>query len=137
MMHGDYHLKNVMLQNGESLLIDMDTLCHGHPVFELASMYNAYVGYSELNHAQILDFMGISYETAGAFWKKSLKLYLGTEDEEKVRSVEEKAMIVGYTRIMRRTIRRNGLNTEDGRAIIENCRKHLSALLPVVDDLTF
>ena len=137
MMHGDYHLKNVMLQNGESLLIDMDTLCHGHPVFELASMYNAYVGYSELNHAQILDFMGISYETAGAFWKKSLNLYLGTEDEEKVRSVEEKAMIVGYTRIMRRTIRRNGLNTEDGRVIIENCRKHLSALLPVVDDLTF
>ena len=33
MMHGDYHVKNVMLQNGEVLLIDMDTLCHGHPVF--------------------------------------------------------------------------------------------------------
>lgn len=29
LMHGDYHVKNVMLQNGESLLIDMDTLCIG------------------------------------------------------------------------------------------------------------
>ena len=48
MMHGDYHIKNVMLQNGESLLIDMDTLCHGHPIFELASMYNSYEGYSVL-----------------------------------------------------------------------------------------
>ena len=47
MMHGDYHVKNVMLQEGEALLIDMDTLCTGHPGFELASMYNAYVGYSE------------------------------------------------------------------------------------------
>lgn len=27
MLHGDYHLKNVMMQNGEVLLIDMDTLC--------------------------------------------------------------------------------------------------------------
>ena len=27
MLHGDYHVKNVMLQNGEVLLIDMDTLC--------------------------------------------------------------------------------------------------------------
>ena len=49
MMHGDYHIKNVMLQNGECLLIDMDTLCHGHPIFELASMYNAYCGYSEVD----------------------------------------------------------------------------------------
>ena len=46
MLHGDYHIKNVMMQDGEVLLIDMDTLCQGHPVFELASMYNAYVGFS-------------------------------------------------------------------------------------------
>ena len=26
MLHGDYHIKNVMLQDGEALLIDMDTL---------------------------------------------------------------------------------------------------------------
>ena len=50
MMHGDYHVKNVMVQNGEALLIDMDTLCHGHPVFELASMFNAYLGFSEFDH---------------------------------------------------------------------------------------
>lgn len=137
MMHGDYHLKNVMLQNGESLLIDMDTLCYGHPVFELASMFNAYVGYGELDHDITLNFMGIPYDTAEEFWKKSLKLYLGDADEETIRSVEEKAQIVGYTRIMRRRIRRNGFDTEEGRAEIENCKKHLAELLPKVDTLTF
>ncbi|MBQ7542685.1 MAG: anti-sigma factor antagonist [Clostridia bacterium] len=136
MMHGDYHIKNVMLQNGETLLIDMDTLCHGHPVFELASMYNAYVGYSELDHDNILSFLGITYETAGELWCKMLALYLGTTDEAAIRQTEEKAMIVGYTRIMRRTIRRNGLNTEDGRAVIENARRHLTELLMKVDSLT-
>ena len=35
LMHGDYHTNNIMVQNGEPLLIDMDTLCMGHPVFEL------------------------------------------------------------------------------------------------------
>ena len=137
MLHGDYHIKNVMLQNGESLLIDMDTLCHGHPVFELASMYNAYVGYSELDHANMMEFQGIAYETAGELWRKSLSLYLGDADEEKLKSVEEKAMIVGYTRIMRREIRRNGFDTEKGRAVIENARRHLCELLPKVDTLTF
>ena len=27
LMHGDYHTNNIMVQNGEPLLIDMDTLC--------------------------------------------------------------------------------------------------------------
>ncbi|MBR6334952.1 MAG: phosphotransferase, partial [Clostridia bacterium] len=31
MLHGDYHIKNIMQQNGENLLIDMDTLSIGHP----------------------------------------------------------------------------------------------------------
>ena len=137
MIHGDYHLKNVMLQNGESLLIDMDTLSHGHPVFELASMYNAYLGYSELDHQIILDFLGISHETAEEFWNKSLRLYLAGADEQTVREIEEKAMIVGYARIMRRRIRRNGYTTPEGRAEIENAARHLAELLPKVDTLTF
>ena len=58
-MHGDYHLKNVMLQDGETLLIDMDTLCHGHPIFELASIYNAYQGYCATDHS-IVEYMRYS-----------------------------------------------------------------------------
>ena len=137
MMHGDYHIKNVMLQNGECLLIDMDTLCHGHPIFELASIYNAYCGYSEVDNSISQSFLGIPHETAVEFWEKSLRLYLEGADEETVKAVEEKAMIIGYARMMRRSIRRNGLNTEAGRREIENCRKHLEELLPRVDTLVF
>ncbi|MBQ1351718.1 MAG: anti-sigma factor antagonist [Oscillospiraceae bacterium] len=137
MMHGDYHVKNVMLQNGENLLIDMDTLCYGHPVFELASMYNAYCGYSETDHSISQSFLGIPYETAVEFWNKSLRLYLDGMEEETVKSIEEKAMIVGYARIMRRRIRRNGFDSEAGRKEIENCRQHLAELLPKVDTLVF
>ena len=137
MLHGDYHIKNVMLQNGESLLIDMDTLCHGHPIFELASMYNAYCGYSELDHSISSSFLGIPHETAVELWNKCLRLYLDGADEDTVRSVEEKAMIVGYTRIMRRRIRRSGFESEEGRREIENCRRHLEELLPKTDTLLF
>ena len=137
MMHGDYHIKNIMLQNGESLLIDMDTLCHGHPIFELASMYNAYVGFSAVDHNAVVDFLGISWETATAFWRRSLELYLGTEDEEHIREVEDKARIVGHMRLLRRYIRRNGLNTDEGRAMIGKCRSVLAELLPKVESLTF
>ena len=137
MVHGDYHLKNVMLQNGESLLIDMDTLCYGHPVFELASMFNAYRGYGQTDHSITLNFLGLPYETAGEIWDKSLHMYLDGFDEDGIRAVSEKAQVIGYTRMMRRSIRRNGLNTEAGRIEIENCRRHLEDLLPRIDSLTF
>ena len=137
LMHGDYHVKNVMLQNNESLLIDMDTLCHGHPIFELASMYNAYVGFSLVNHEHTLEFLGIPHETCFGFWRKSLALYLDTEDESRIDEVEAKAKVIGLTRLMRREIRRNGLNRENGRKMIEICRANLSELLPKVDSLVF
>lgn len=137
MMHGDYHLKNVMMQNGEVLLIDMDTLCHGHPVFELASVFIAYIGYSEIDHSVSQSFMGIPYETAVKVWEKTLALYLGTDDEARINEVADKAMIVGYTRIIRRAIRRHALDTEGGKAQIEFYKERLISLLDRNDTLLY
>ncbi len=137
MLHGDFHIKNVMFQNGESLLIDMDTLCHGHPVFELASMFNAYVGYSETDHTVIRNFLGISHETGTELWKKTLGLYIGGSGAETVAEVEKMAMTVGYARIMRRSIRRGLAGTENGGAVVAHCREQLAELLSEVDTLVF
>lgn len=137
LIHGDYHLKNVMYQNGETILIDMDTLSYGHPIFEFASMFNAYRAFGETDHENSRKFLGFDYETAGEIWDKSLRCYLDTEDENRIREVSEKAAVIGYTRLMRRTIRRDGLNTEKGRLIIENCRMHLEDLLMRIDTLVF
>ena len=135
LMHGDYHTNNIMVQNGEPLLIDMDTLCMGHPVFELGSMFNAFVGYSELNHQNMIDFFGYSFETAGEFWNMALEMYLGTDDEQVCQSVAEKAMVIGYTRMLRRAIRRT--NDADSPAKIARCKEMLAYLLNKVDTLVF
>lgn len=135
LMHGDYHTNNIMVQNGEPLLIDMDTLCMGHPVFELGSMFNAFIGYSELDHQVTMNFFGYTHETADKFWDMSLKMYLGTEDDEVCRNVAEKAMIIGYTRMLRRAIRRP--EEADSPAKIARCKEMLEALLNKVDTLVF
>ena len=58
-------------------------------------------------------------------------------DEEKLREISDKARIIAYTRMLRRTVRRNGMNTEEGRRDIEICRKNLSELLARTDTLVF
>ena len=135
LLHGDYQPNNIMVQKGEPIIIDMDTLCMGHPIFELAPMFSALVGFSEHDHSNSLRFFGFSFETAGKFWELALKMYLGTEDEAVCRSVAEKAMVIGYVRMLRRALRRP--DDTDSPAKIARCKEMLGELLSRVDSLVF
>jgi hypothetical protein len=59
------------------------------------------------------------------------------EDESVRLDVARKAQIIGYARMMRRTIRRNGLNTPDGQELIALCKQRFEELLPLVDRLDY
>ncbi len=134
MLHGDYHTNNIMVRDGEALLIDMDTLCVGHPIFELGSMFNAFVGFSELDHEVTQKFLGFSHDLAETFWRRALALYLGTEDVARLDEVETKAKTVGYMRLLRRTIRRSEPNREE---LIAYYKERLTSLIPTIKELTF
>jgi uncharacterized protein (TIGR02172 family) len=137
MIHGDYHTKNLELQNDEVLLIDMDTLAVGNPIFELGSIYNSFVGFYECDHEAILRFQGYDWETGQKFWHKSLSAYLGTSCPTKIKEVEDKARILGYARLMRRSIRRGAVETEAGLAEYEHWKAELLELLNRTETLLF
>lgn len=131
MMHGDYHVKNVMLQNGETLLIDMDTLCYGNPVFDLGSMYNAYLGFSLVDHTVCENFIGLPYDTCREIFEKSLALYVGTDDPAKLGEITDKVQLVGLMRLFRRLINRHKEDAPE----FEPYRERIIELLGRVDSL--
>ncbi len=133
MIHGDYHTKNIMQQGDEIIMIDMDTLCVGNPIFEFAPIFLAYQGFGELDHSYVEDFIGIPWDTAQYFWREALKRYLGTEDRHALQQAADRASLVGYIRLLRRTIKRTPENT----AQIDHCRKRIEELLPQIDSLAF
>ncbi len=137
MVHGDYHTKNVMLQNDEVMIIDMDTLGVGHPIFELAGMYNAFIGFSELDHTVVKSFQGFDFEISSAFWHKALEAYLGTRCPAKLREVENKTRILSYTRLISHTIRHGEQDTDKGRASIAYWTERLRELTAETDTLLF
>ena len=137
MLHGDYHTKNLELQNDEVLLIDMDTLAVGHPIFELGSIYNSFVGFGEYDKSLIISFQGFDHVTGETFWNKTLAAYLETDNKDRIEEVANKARIIGYTRLIRRSIRRKGLESEKGRAEIELWKSELIELLGKYDTLLF
>jgi len=136
MLHGDYHIKNIMQQNGENLLIDMDTLSMGHPIFEFAAIYLAYVGFSCIDRNNVKEFLGIPYDQAAAFWKATLRYYFGTDDEQTLQAIEEKAAIIGYSRLLRRTFRKAKEGEDYKARLIDYCKQALCDLVPKTDSLT-
>ena len=128
MLHGDYHTNNVHYDKKEAILIDMDTICVGDPIFEFGSIYNAYQGYGLIDKDIISQFLKIDYEDACYVWKRSVQLYFGVED---ITDIENKCKVVGLTRVLRRTLKREPENT----ALIEESKKQLLAAIDAVDSL--
>lgn len=133
MIHGDYHANNVHYANNEAILIDMDTLSVGHPVFEFASIYLAYQGYGIVDHSKVSDFIKLDWDTSTYLWNKLVDLYFEDKDEAFKESVKEKAMVIGYTRCLRRTLKREPEN----QALIDYSKNKLIELINKVDTLVF
>ena len=97
LVHGDCHFKNILVQNDELLLIDMETLSVGHPIFELASLYCAYIGFSEFNPEESMEFFGVPSEKAKEIYNSVINLYFNKDDED----IKNKIALVGYVNIAR------------------------------------
>ena len=137
LIHGEYHAENSDQSDGEVLRIDMDTPSVGNPIFELASMYNAFVGSYEPDHKRGRAAPGYDDESARSSWRKALAAYLGTNCEHKLLEVENKARIIGYTRLIRGAILRGRRACEEGRSEIETWKQELLGLLEKTDTLSF
>ena len=135
LIHGDFHMKNIMYQNGECLLIDMDSLSHGNTVYELVTIWCSYVGLGEIDNTIVENFLGIPYQDAVKIWKKTVGCFFETDDQDKIKEIEDKVRILGYTRIIRRCVRKNRIANETGKKEYENAVSNICSLLDHVDSL--
>ena len=127
LIHGDCHFKNIMVQNGELLLIDMDTLSIGHPIFEWAALFAPYCAFNEDEPGNSEKFFGIKDEDALALFDALLVKYFGKDDQ----AIRDKIRIVGYVHM----IRWNRNNEPENNVRLEGCRTRLLELLEKYDDL--
>ncbi|MBR3645039.1 MAG: ATP-binding protein [Lachnospiraceae bacterium] len=135
MIHGDYHTKNIVLAADEVLLIDMDTLSVGDPIFELSQMYNSYVGYSEYDLDIVKDFQGYDASVARSFWHKSLAAYLDTDDESIIKALEDRVRIVSYANLIDWSMRHSDANSETDEKTFELWKSRLIELLTHTNSL--
>lgn len=103
-LHGDCHPNNVMCTKDELLLIDMDTLCVGDPLVDIAIIYTALVGYKVVEPEN--DFLPISTDEGERLWSLFIRAYMKECSEDEIEEAEKWCKKFCYLRLFRRGIRK-------------------------------
>ena len=96
LIHGDCHIKNIMVQKDDLILIDMDSLSVGYPIFELEALYFAYVVFNEGEGDNAMEFFHIKKEDAIAMYNGLMKRYFGKEDQK----ILDKIRLLSYVHVL-------------------------------------
>lgn len=80
-VHGDCHVKNVMVSGNELLMIDMDTLSAGNPIYELTAVFTTYEMFEQVWPGNNVDFLGVDRAICQRIEERLLQEYFTGLDE--------------------------------------------------------
>ena len=82
LVHCDAHPKNIMIQNGEMLWIDMEQMCTGHPIYDIISIAAVINGMR--TDEMILSVAGMDNATVARLKDCFIRKYFKTDDPEMI-----------------------------------------------------
>ena len=134
-IHGDFHMKNIMFSGDEPLVIDMDTLGVGDPVFDMVGIYVAYVQFAEDDPGNNDEFFGFPDDEGKRLWSRLMRFYFEDFDDAALRAAEERIIILSQVRFLYLVTMMNIGKPQLTRIRVDHALARLEALVPRVDSL--
>ena len=94
LVHADFHEGNVMLQGNELILIDLDDICTGNPLFDLVAHYTGHVLAAKAAPEGMRYSMGMEAEIGLAMYRHTVQAYLGTDDVQQLADYEKSMQLL-------------------------------------------
>lgn len=135
LVHGDIHMKNIMLVDGEPTLIDMDTLSLGQDVFDNACVYLSYKQYKEDDPNNAQSFFGITNEMSDYVWDKFIELYYSPKSEEEYKKITNILFVIASVQFLFLIETSDDKDDELSKIRKSKTISKLNEILPNVDSL--
>lgn len=84
LIHGDYHANNILVADGELIMIDMGDVSYGHPIFDFLATATTQANLVELNPAFAEVHTGMPIELIKRLWSYLLEHYFTDVDAEEL-----------------------------------------------------
>ena len=137
LLHCDFHVKNIMMQDDDLLLIDMDNLSIGHPIFEFGSIYASYEAFSCVNKKNTDDFLGLPLETTSKLFNKILKYYYENKSDDELEDIKLKVSIISFIQVLNIRSKFTDETCTTREEDIEFCKKYLTEKVDNLDTLEY
>ena len=139
LLHCDAHAGNVMLDETGATLIDADSICVGHPVFELGFARSSLICEAEVDLKRAERFLGISATEARDIWQRLLADYLSGWDDGEIQAIDRAAELVAWVALIGRLTRGAADDTTSGAQFLRMAQAigRVSALVEEVGRLDF
>jgi uncharacterized protein (TIGR02172 family) len=134
-VHGDIQMKNIMVIGENLMLIDMDTLSVGDPVFDLMGVYMSYLLFNEDEPDNTLKFLGLTSELCDFVYEKTLACYFSDRDMTATQELEKRIRTVAYVRFLYLVAVLDIGKPELKQLRIDHTLDHLRALASQIDSL--
>ena len=125
-LHADFHMNNILVCGDELMLIDMDTLCTGDPIFELATVFVSYRQFPSIA-PEAAHILGVDVETAARICDRTFEQYLSGSDEKTIRETKNRAQVLGCIRVIDFMDRHKELPQRE--MCTDRCVKDMTAIL--------
>lgn len=86
-LHGDFHPRNIMVSNGEFMLIDMTDVALGHPIFDLTCVLFSCRYSTWGNPENLPQIIGFDVSTAEKYLSAFFRHYFASESAEFIEQV--------------------------------------------------
>lgn len=110
-IHGDCHVGNVMVQDGELVYIDLSSPGYGHPIFDMVSMCLIYLlgGRKDESRAKSIYTRDFSAAECYQIWQTYLRTNLDTGDEALIEKAQSQILALSAARFLFASIAVPGL----------------------------
>ena len=101
LVHGDLHPGNIMLNNGELMMIDMGELSRGVPIYDIASIFRDLVTGPKTNPETAKRSVGIEPELCEGVAMKFFAMYTGITDPAQLeRYIKMVSLVFAFNVVM-------------------------------------
>ena len=136
-LHCDFQVKNIMMQDDDLLIIDMDKLSVGHPIFEFAAMYATYYGFSCVDKLNTDKFLGLPLSTTNKLFDKTFEYYYNDKSKEELENIKIKLSVISYIFILNLRTMYPDSTCVTQKEEIEFCKKYLTDIAEKLNTLKY
>lgn len=132
LIHGDYHPNNIMVSDGELIMIDMGDMTTGHPIFDFLATAATQVNLVKLNPEYAQYHTGMPVELITKTWRRLIDNYFSGKTAEEKNHIEDQIILFSKLKAALCPYFGRGVTPEVLKASIDDAKANF---IPLIDGL--